>query len=77
MGQNGLSAGSTLSSILERVASIDATPGLAEANPISHVEALDHIPEQPLIIGGGYRLIVVPLPLPMIGPLNSASRLKL
>jgi pyruvate/2-oxoglutarate dehydrogenase complex dihydrolipoamide dehydrogenase (E3) component len=37
-------------------ATIDATPGLAEAKPLTHVEALelDHIPEHLLVIGGGY-----------------------
>jgi len=37
-------------------ATIDSTPGLAEANPMSHIEALelDHIPEHLLVIGGGY-----------------------
>jgi pyruvate/2-oxoglutarate dehydrogenase complex dihydrolipoamide dehydrogenase (E3) component len=37
-------------------ATIDAVPGLAEANPLTHIEALelDHIPEHLLILGGGY-----------------------
>jgi len=37
-------------------ATIDSTPGLAEANPMSHIEALelDHLPEHLLVIGGGY-----------------------
>jgi pyruvate/2-oxoglutarate dehydrogenase complex dihydrolipoamide dehydrogenase (E3) component len=37
-------------------ATIDPTPGLAEANPMSHIEALelDVIPEHLLVIGGGY-----------------------
>ncbi len=37
-------------------ATIDAIPGLAEASPLTHVEALelDHIPEHLLILGGGY-----------------------
>ena len=37
-------------------ASVDDTPGLAEANPLTHIEALelDHIPEHLLILGGGY-----------------------
>jgi pyruvate/2-oxoglutarate dehydrogenase complex dihydrolipoamide dehydrogenase (E3) component len=37
-------------------ATIDSTPGLAEANPMSHIEALElgHIPEHLLVIGGGY-----------------------
>ena len=37
-------------------ATIDATPGLAEANPLTHIEALelDHVPGHLLILGGGY-----------------------
>jgi len=37
-------------------ATVDSIPGLPEANPLTHVEALelDHIPEHLLIIGGGY-----------------------
>ncbi|MDR3456755.1 MAG: FAD-dependent oxidoreductase [Verrucomicrobiae bacterium] len=37
-------------------ATIDPIPGLLEANPLTHVEALelDHIPEHLIIIGGGY-----------------------
>jgi pyruvate/2-oxoglutarate dehydrogenase complex dihydrolipoamide dehydrogenase (E3) component len=37
-------------------ATIDSTPGLAETNPMSHIEALelDHIPEHLLVVGGGY-----------------------
>ena len=37
-------------------ATIDRTPGLAEANPLTHVEALelDQIPEHLLVLGGGY-----------------------
>ena len=37
-------------------ASIEPIPGLAEANPLSHIEALelDQVPEHILIIGGGY-----------------------
>ncbi|MEI9864286.1 MAG: FAD-dependent oxidoreductase, partial [Limisphaerales bacterium] len=37
-------------------ATIDAVPGLAEANPLTHIEALelDHAPEHLLILGGGY-----------------------
>jgi pyruvate/2-oxoglutarate dehydrogenase complex dihydrolipoamide dehydrogenase (E3) component len=37
-------------------AAIDRTPGLAEANPLTHIEALelDHVPSQLLVIGGGY-----------------------
>jgi pyruvate/2-oxoglutarate dehydrogenase complex dihydrolipoamide dehydrogenase (E3) component len=37
-------------------ATIEQIPGLAEANPLTHVEALDldHIPGHLLIIGGGY-----------------------
>jgi len=37
-------------------ATIEQIPGLAEADPLTHVEALDldHVPEHPLIIGGGY-----------------------
>jgi pyruvate/2-oxoglutarate dehydrogenase complex dihydrolipoamide dehydrogenase (E3) component len=37
-------------------ATIDSTPGLAEANPMTHIEALelDQIPEHLLVIGGGY-----------------------
>jgi pyruvate/2-oxoglutarate dehydrogenase complex dihydrolipoamide dehydrogenase (E3) component len=37
-------------------ATIDLIPGLPEANPLTHVEALelDHLPEHLLIIGGGY-----------------------
>ena len=35
---------------------IDPTPGLAEAGPMTHIEALelDHVPEHLLVIGGGY-----------------------
>jgi pyruvate/2-oxoglutarate dehydrogenase complex dihydrolipoamide dehydrogenase (E3) component len=35
---------------------MEAIPGLAEANPLTHVEALelDQIPEHLLVIGGGY-----------------------
>ena len=37
-------------------ARIDATDGLREARPLTHIEALDldHIPEHLLILGGGY-----------------------
>src|SRR5216117_435549 len=37
-------------------ATIDPIPGLAEANPLTHIEALDlgHIPEHLLVLGGGY-----------------------
>ena len=37
-------------------ATIDSVPGLAEANPLTHIEALelDHIPEHLLVLGGGY-----------------------
>lgn len=37
-------------------ATIDATPGLREANPLTHVEALelDRIPEHLIILGGGF-----------------------
>ena len=37
-------------------ARIDDTPGLAEARPLTHVEALDldHVPEHLLVLGGGY-----------------------
>jgi pyruvate/2-oxoglutarate dehydrogenase complex dihydrolipoamide dehydrogenase (E3) component len=37
-------------------ATLDAIPGLAEAEPLTHVEALelDRIPEHLLVIGGGY-----------------------
>jgi len=37
-------------------ATIDSVPGLLEAGPLTHVEALelDHIPEHLLVIGGGY-----------------------
>lgn len=37
-------------------ATIDATPGLADARPMTHVEALelDVIPEHALVLGGGY-----------------------
>ena len=37
-------------------ATIDHTPGLAEAHPLTHVEALelDHVPEHLLVMGGGY-----------------------
>jgi pyruvate/2-oxoglutarate dehydrogenase complex dihydrolipoamide dehydrogenase (E3) component len=37
-------------------ASIDPIPGLAEASPLTHIEALelDQIPEHILILGGGY-----------------------
>jgi len=37
-------------------ATIDHTPGLGEANPLTHIEALelDHIPAHLLVLGGGY-----------------------
>jgi pyruvate/2-oxoglutarate dehydrogenase complex dihydrolipoamide dehydrogenase (E3) component len=37
-------------------ATIDPTPGLAEAKPLTHVEALelDYVPQHLLVIGGGY-----------------------
>jgi pyruvate/2-oxoglutarate dehydrogenase complex dihydrolipoamide dehydrogenase (E3) component len=37
-------------------ATVDAIPGLIEANPLTHIEALelDHIPGHLLIVGGGY-----------------------
>jgi len=37
-------------------ATIGTTPGLAEANPLTHIEALelDHIPEHLIVLGGGY-----------------------
>jgi pyruvate/2-oxoglutarate dehydrogenase complex dihydrolipoamide dehydrogenase (E3) component len=37
-------------------AKIDHTPGLAETNPLTHIEALelDHLPGHLLVIGGGY-----------------------
>src|SRR5258706_7782255 len=37
-------------------ATIEATPGLREANPLTHIEALelDHIPEHLLVLGGGF-----------------------
>jgi pyruvate/2-oxoglutarate dehydrogenase complex dihydrolipoamide dehydrogenase (E3) component len=37
-------------------ASIDPIPGLAEAHPMTHIEALDldHIPGHLLVVGGGY-----------------------
>jgi pyruvate/2-oxoglutarate dehydrogenase complex dihydrolipoamide dehydrogenase (E3) component len=37
-------------------AAVDKTPGLAEAQPLTHVEALelDEVPEHLLVIGGGY-----------------------
>ncbi|MGA2244998.1 MAG: FAD-dependent oxidoreductase [Verrucomicrobiota bacterium] len=37
-------------------ARMDATPGLAEAKPLTHVEALelDRIPQHLLVVGGGY-----------------------
>ena len=37
-------------------ATIDHTPGLAEASPLTHIEALelDQIPEHLLVLGGGY-----------------------
>ena len=37
-------------------ATIDRTPGLAEANPLTHIEALelDQIPGHLLVLGGGY-----------------------
>lgn len=37
-------------------AAIDSTPGLAEAQPLTHIEALelDVVPEHLLVIGGGY-----------------------
>jgi pyruvate/2-oxoglutarate dehydrogenase complex dihydrolipoamide dehydrogenase (E3) component len=47
-GQNVYSTGSR--------ATIEQIPGLVEANPLTHVEALDldHIPGHLLIVGGGY-----------------------
>jgi pyruvate/2-oxoglutarate dehydrogenase complex dihydrolipoamide dehydrogenase (E3) component len=37
-------------------AALDAIPGLAEAQPLTHIEALDldQVPEHLLVIGGGY-----------------------
>ncbi|MDR3614806.1 MAG: FAD-dependent oxidoreductase [Candidatus Obscuribacterales bacterium] len=37
-------------------ATIDSTPGLCEAKPLTHIEALelDHVPEHLVVIGGGY-----------------------
>jgi pyruvate/2-oxoglutarate dehydrogenase complex dihydrolipoamide dehydrogenase (E3) component len=37
-------------------AAIEPVPGIAEAGPLTHIEALelDHIPEHLLILGGGY-----------------------
>jgi len=37
-------------------ATLDPIPGLAEANPLTHIELLeiDHVPEHLLVIGGGY-----------------------
>ena len=37
-------------------ATIDRTPGLSEANPLTHIEALelDQIPRHLLVLGGGY-----------------------
>lgn len=37
-------------------ATIDPTPGLKEARPLTHIEAmeLDHVPGHLLILGGGY-----------------------
>ena len=37
-------------------ATVDATPGLAEAKPLTHIEALelDKVPEHLIVIGGGY-----------------------
>ena len=37
-------------------ARIDDTPGLAEARPLTHVEALDldHLPDHLIVLGGGY-----------------------
>jgi pyruvate/2-oxoglutarate dehydrogenase complex dihydrolipoamide dehydrogenase (E3) component len=37
-------------------ATIEAIPGLAETEPLTHIEALelDHIPEHLLVLGGGY-----------------------
>src|SRR6516225_7225896 len=37
-------------------ATIDATPGLREANPLTHIEALelDRVPEHLLVLGGGF-----------------------
>src|SRR5215475_1463661 len=37
-------------------ATIDATPGLREANPLTHIEALelDRVPEHLIVLGGGF-----------------------
>ncbi len=37
-------------------AKVDATPGLKEANPLTHIEALelDRVPEHLIVLGGGY-----------------------
>src|ERR1700744_4851884 len=37
-------------------AAVDAIPGLAEASPLTHIEALelDRVPEHVLVLGGGY-----------------------
>jgi pyruvate/2-oxoglutarate dehydrogenase complex dihydrolipoamide dehydrogenase (E3) component len=58
-----LRAGGTKTIVAERVfidvgsrASVFAIPGLAEANPMTHVEALDldRLPEHLIVLGGGY-----------------------
>jgi len=38
------------------LATIDNTPGLHEAKPLTHIEALelDHVPDHLIVIGGGY-----------------------
>jgi pyruvate/2-oxoglutarate dehydrogenase complex dihydrolipoamide dehydrogenase (E3) component len=37
-------------------ATIDPTPGLTQANPLTHIETLelDHVPQHLLVLGGGY-----------------------
>jgi len=37
-------------------ATVDRTPGLAESQPLTHIEALelDHVPQHLLVVGGGY-----------------------
>src|SRR5260370_22410257 len=37
-------------------ATVEATPGLREANPLTHIEALelDRVPEHLLVLGGGF-----------------------
>src|SRR6202012_2318332 len=54
-GQRTLAAETVIISTGSR-ATIDPLPGLADASPLTHIEALelDEVPEHLIILGGGY-----------------------